>query len=197
MSITEQILNMAKANQGVVTTAMIDSAGISRGNLKYLADSGRLENTARGVYILPETWEDELYSLQNRFGRGIYSGETALFLWDLTDRTPTKYSMTFPASYNVSAAKRENIRCSMVKETLYNLGITEVETPGMHLVKCYSMEKTLCDILKPRAYTDIQVISDVLKRYVKRSDKNIPLLSEYAKQMGLEKKLRPYLEVLL
>jgi hypothetical protein len=59
------------------------------------------------------------------------------------------------------------------------------------------MEHTLCDILKPKNNVDIQLITDAFKRYAKRPDKNIPLLSEYAKMMRVEKRLRAYLEVLL
>ena len=197
MSIIEKILNMAKENHGTITSSMIDAAGISRGNLKYLVDIGRLENTSRGIYTLPELLEDELYSLQNRFSKGIYSGETALFLWDLIDRTPMRYSMTFPASYNVTSAKSENIRCSMLKEPYYSIGITVAVTPGQHSVKCYNAEKTLCDILRPRANTDIQVVSEAFKRYARYSKRNIPLLSEYARLMKVEKRVRAYLEVLL
>ena len=35
---TEEIINMAKENNGVVTTAMVVAAGFSRGNIKYLED---------------------------------------------------------------------------------------------------------------------------------------------------------------
>ncbi len=44
---------------------------------------------------------------------------------------------------------------------------------------------------------DIQIISDAFKRYAKSKDKNIPLLSEYAKILRVEKKIRSYLEALL
>ena len=47
------------------------------------------------------------------------------------------------------------------------------------------------------SHTDIQIITDAFKRYAGRKDKNIPLLSEYAHQLRVEKRLRPYLEVLL
>ena len=85
------IIKMAKENNGIVTTAMVVAAGFSRGNLKYLVDRGKLERPSRGIYILPEVWEDEFLNLQSRFRRGIFSHETALFLWDLTDRTPNYY----------------------------------------------------------------------------------------------------------
>ena len=96
MGAMEQIIKMAKENNGTVTAAMVVAAGFSRGNIKYLVDKGMIEKSVRGVYTLPGIWDDEIFNLQNRFKRGIYSHETALFLWDLTDRTPNKYCMTFP-----------------------------------------------------------------------------------------------------
>lgn len=197
MGAIEEIIKIAKDNNGLVTTAMVVSAGFSRGNLKYLVDKGMIERAVRGVYILPEVWEDEVFNLQNRFKRGIFSHETALFLCDLTDRTPNWYHMTFPENYNMSKPKEVNIRCRQCKKTLYDLGIVEVSTPGGNKVRAYSMERTLCDILRPNSRVDIQVITEAFKRYTKRTDKNIPILSEYAQMLKVEKRLRAYLEVLL
>ena len=194
---TEEIIRMAKENNGTVTTAMVVEAGFSRGNIKYLADKGMIEKSARGVYILPEVWEDEIFNLQNRFKRGIYSHETALFLWDLTDRTPNRYHMTFPANYNLTNPKGEKVQCVQCTEMLYQLGIANTITPGGNEVKAYSMERTLCDILRPRSCVDIQIVTEAFKRYANRSDRNIPVLSEYSKILRVETKLRTYLEVLL
>lgn len=197
MGATEEIIRMAKENNGTVTTAMVVEAGFSRGNIKYLADKGMIEKSARGVYILPEVWEDEIFNLQNRFKRGIYSHETALFLWDLTDRTPNRYHMTFPANYNLTNPKEENVQCVQCTEALYELGIANAMTPGGNEVRAYSMERTLCDILRPHSRIDIQIVTEAFKRYANRSDKNIPVLSEYAKMLKVETKLRTYMEVLL
>ena len=72
-----------------------------------------------------------------------------------------------------------------------------MKTPAGNEVRGYCAERSLCDILNPRNHTDIQVISDAYKNYVLRKDRNIPLLSEYALKLHVEKKLRKYLEVLL
>lgn len=197
MGATEKIINIATNNNGVVTTSMVVAAGFSRGNIKYLVEKGMLEKSARGVYILPEVWDDEIFNLQSRFRRGIYSHETALFLWDLTDRTPNRYHMTFPANYNLTKPKEENVQCAQCKDTLYDLGIVEVFTPGGNTVRAYSMERTLCDVLRPHSRVDIQVVAEAFKRYAADTEKNIPILSEYAKILKVEKKLRAYLEVLL
>ena len=197
MGATEAIIKMAKENNGTVTTAMVVAAGFSRGNIKYLVDKGMIEKSARGVYILPEVWDDEIFNLQNRFKRGIYSHETALFLWDLTDRTPNRYQMTFPVNYNLTRPKRENIRCVQCKKELYDLGIAEVITPGGNTVRAYNVERALCDVLRPHSHVDIQIVTEAFKYYAIRSNKNIPVLSEYAKMLKVETKLRSYLEVLL
>lgn len=120
-----------------------------------------------------------------------------LKLWDLTDRTPNRYHMTFPANYNLSKPKEENIRCVQCKKALYDLGIAEVTTPGGNTVRAYRVERTLCDILRSYSHVDIQIVAEAFKHYATSSNKNIPVLSEYAKVLKVETKLKSYLEVLL
>lgn len=197
MTDSKKILELTKMNNGIITASMVADAGISRGILKYLSDTGSLEKVSRGVYTLPEAWEDEFVNLQSRYKRGIFSLETALFLCDLTDRTPGRFYMVFPATYNLSGPKQEDIVCSRSKEPLYSLGVTDLRTPGGNIVRGYCAERSLCDVLRPRNHTDVQIITDAFKTYVSRKEKNIPLLSEYAQKLRVEEKLRSYLEVLL
>lgn len=160
MNCSQQILNLAKQNNGVVTTAMVVEAGLPRGSLKHLVDTGSLERASRGVYTLPEVWEDEFVKLQSRYKRGIFSLGAALFLCNLTDRTPGKFHMAFPSAYNLSGPKSDGILCSGSKEPFYSLGIEELTTPGGNTVKAYGAERTLCDILRPRNHVDVQVIME-------------------------------------
>ena len=197
MNHSQAFLNLAKQNNGIVTTAMVVAAGFPRGSLKYLADCGSLDRTSRGVYTLPEAWEDEFVSLQRRYKRGVFSLETPLFLCHLTDKTPDRYHMTFPGNYNLGGPKRDGILCHSSKEPYYSLGITSLTTPGGNKVNAYRAERTLCDILKPRNHVDVQIAADAFKHYTVRREKNIPLLSEYAKTFGVAEKVRTYLEVLL
>lgn len=197
MTNAEIIMKIVKENNGIITSAEVTKAGLSRWSLKILVDSGKLERSARGVYILPEIWDDEIYNLQVQFKRGIFSGETALFLNDLTDRTPNRYQMTFPIGYNVTSLKNENVKAIRTKKEFYELGVITVLTFAGNPVRTYGREKTLCDILRGISNTDIQIVSEAFKQYAKSNDKNIPLLSEYAKILRVEKRLRSYLEVLI
>lgn len=126
MDHSREILNLAKQNNGIVTTAMVVSAGIPRGSLKYLADKGSLEWASRGVYILPEVWDDEFINLQSRYKCGIFALETALFLSNLTDRTggfliasmvglDSRATMDLDATIKRYPVSKEKIREMIVK----------------------------------------------------------------------------------
>jgi len=197
MTNSEKILEIVKKNNGIITTSEVTASGISRGSLKHLVDTGILERAARGVYQSADVWDDEMYHLQVRYKKGIFSGETALYLHDLTDRTPMRFQMTFPNSYNLTNVKSENIKCNRTIKKLYDMGVIEIITPGGNLVRAYNMERTLCDIIRKQSDVDIQIVAEAFKRYIKRNDKNIPLISEYAKKLRVEAKLRSYMEVLL
>ena len=185
MAASESLLALAGENGGILTTAAAKAAGYHGGSLKYLVKRGRLCRAARGVYTLPEAWDDEFVNLQSRYKRGIFSLDTALFLCNLTDRTPHHFHMTFPQDCNVASA------------SIYPIGIVELKTPSGILVRSYGAERTLCDILRPRNHTDIQIVTTAFKQYAKQSEKNIPLLSAYAECLHVQEKVRSYLEVLL
>lgn len=192
-----KILKIAKANNGMFTSTMLTDAGIPRGSLKYLVDNGVLENIMRGVYVLPDFFEDEMFSFQSRYKRGIYSLNSALFLHDLSDRTPQKFNMTFPNSYNLTKPKEEGLLCVRAVDKFYSLGVTSCKTQYGNAVRVYNAERTLCDILRPQFHVDGQTIGNAFKMYVKKKDKDLVLLMRYAEMMHVYSKVYTFLEVLL
>ena len=77
------------------------------------------------------------------------------------------------------------------------MGITELKTTWGNPVKVYVMERTLCDMVKDKKNQDIAVVTDALKRYVKRKDKNLKNLMEYAGKLKVGEQMRFYMEVLI
>ena len=197
MTHADRILQMAHKNHGTATTAEVTKAGILRAHLRGLVDKGLLEHVERGVYIMPTVLNDEMFYLQTRFRRGIFSHETALFIHDLTDRTPIKFSMTFPLGYNTTSLQKENLTYMRVKKEHFDIGATWAKSPEGNPIRVYNAERTLCDLLRGRSSTDIQVLTDALRRYSRLKKRDIPLLSEYAKIFHVERKLQSYLDVLL
>lgn len=190
----EQIL---KKNNGIVTTSQVTEAGIPRRCLSTMVESGVIYRVNRGIYALPGVWEDELFFIQYRFTKGIFSHETALYLHGLTDRTPVRYTMTFPFGYNTGSVKKQGIIAKLSTEETYDLGIITMPSPIGNPVQVYDIERTLCDIVKARHRADIQVINQVMKAYASSNNKDIAKLMNYADKLHVKPKILKYMEVLL
>jgi len=192
-----EIEKIIKNHNGFVTTTQVTEAGIPRRCLSDMVESGAIYRVERGIYARLEIWEDELYILQYRFSRGIFSHETALYLHGMSDRTPIRYTMTFPFSYNTGSAKKRGIVAKLASEDTYELGIITVSSPSGNPVKVYDIERTLCDIVKIRHRTDIQVMNQAMKIYAGSKNKNIAKLMEYAEKLRVKPKVMNYMEILL
>lgn len=193
----DEIQEILKNNNGIVTTTQITEAGIPRRCLSSMVDSGVIYRVDRGIYALPETWEDELFFMQYRFSKGVFSHETALYLHGMTDRTPIRYTMTFPFGYNTSNVKKNNIIAKSSSKDTYELGIITMSSPAGNPINVYDIERTLCDIVKGRHRSDIQVINQAMKTYAGSMDKDIAKLMSYADQFRVKPKILRYMEVLL
>ena len=84
-----------------------------------------------------------------------------------------------------------------VNYELYIMCISEVQTLLGNIVKSYNAERTICDMVRNRNNVDKQDLTEAIKGYVRRKERNIPLLLRYAKELRIEKIMRQYMEVLL
>lgn len=182
--------------KGIITARQVTDAGFHRSTLQKLVEAGRIHRVGRGLYADATAWEDDLYLLQLQYGRGIYSHDTALYLHGYSDRTPARYSMTFPKGYNSPSLKQENILVTRVVPENYALGVGELPSPCGNLLRVYNLERTLCDILRGSG-SDIQIVGEAMKKYAASKAKNIHKLLQYAEQLRVKPKVLRYLEVLL
>lgn len=79
----------------------------------------------------------------------------------------------------------------------YTLGLTTGKTIFGREIRCYDMERTICDILRSRNQMDVAIVTDAIKKYSRRKNKNLPLLMRYAERFGVANLIRRYMEVLL
>jgi predicted transcriptional regulator of viral defense system len=193
----ETIQALLEESNGFITTAQVTAAGIQRRALGELIAAGRVYRAARGVYALPEAWEDEMYFLQYRFSKGVFSNGTALYLHGLSDRTPISYTLTFPHGYNAAGLKGHNAKAKFVTPEVYDLGITEKPSPCDNPLRVYDAERTLCDIVKGNNGCDIQLVNRAMKAYAVSKEKDIAKLVSYAERLRVKPKILRYMEVLL
>jgi predicted transcriptional regulator of viral defense system len=152
---------------------------------------------SRGVYRAAAAIEDELFSFQAIYQSSIYSHETALYLHDLTDRTPLFYSVTVPVGYHSISLIKSKHKIFYLNQALFDLGVSSMKSPHGNPIRTTGLERTICDILRSRNQIDIQLVYEALKRYVRRKERDIDLLYNYAKCFGIQKIAREYIDVLL
>lgn len=197
MTIPVKLQSVLMQYGGMVTSAQANAAGVSNERLRLLVKSGNLNRAAYGVYVLPDEFADKMYAAQLRRPKMIYSHETALFLHDLTDRDPIHYTVTVPTGYNARNLRRDGFTVFTIKRELHDLGATGLITLFGHTVKAYGLERTICDILRSQNRMDIAVMTDAIKRYAERKDKDLNTLMQMAETFNVDRRLRSYLEVLL
>lgn len=190
-------MELAEKGNGFVTTRQALEAGIKRSRLSEAVAAGELVRVARGVYCLPETWEDEFLIAHERFSRGVFSDGTALYLHGFTDRTPERLTMTFPRSYNATGARKSSIEVRTCSPEVFGLGLVIVHTPAGNEVPCYDLERTLCDLVRGRSVADTQLLNPAMRRWANTRGANVNKLMDYARKLGVLPKIRNYLEVLL
>lgn len=197
MDYRKRLEELLDKNEGILLTKEIIEAGISKQLLSKYVKKGYIERVAQGVYLSKDTFEDEMYVLQARSKKVVFSHETALFLHELTDRDPLQYTITLPSGYNATKFKDNGAYVYFIKEDLLSLGVEDKKTPFGRTIRVYNKERTICDIVRSRNAIDPSVVNDGIRRYLSEKEKNIPKLMRYAKKFRVEKIIRQYVEVLL
>ncbi len=197
MSINSEILQEMKKNNNVITTSQVLQLGYSKALLTKYVKAGLLERNGHGVYVLPDAVNDDMYALMLRSTKIIFSHDTALFLIGLSERTPFRHSVTIPSDSALPASIKEACVCFYVKPELHSLGMIEKKTTFSNTVRCYNMERTICDFLRSRNRCDEETVISAVKNYAASKDKDLNLLADYAKLLRVEKALKHYMEVLL
>ncbi|MDO5063151.1 MAG: type IV toxin-antitoxin system AbiEi family antitoxin domain-containing protein [Peptostreptococcaceae bacterium] len=192
------ILEIYLKEKGFITNKEAEKLGIKRYKLAELAHKGKLERVKNGVYKKRDELDDEFAMISYNNEKVVFSFHTALFLLGLSDRTPNSFHISVPQGYNVNHIKKrmENIKVHYVKKEIFDMGIKVIKTAFGNEVKCYDMERSICDIVSERHMIDKQLFVDAITGYFKHNEKNIRNLIKYSRILGVENEVRKYMEVL-
>ena len=149
----QRIKKISHKNNGIVTAAEVRSAGISPSYLSLMVKNGSLNRIERGLYATPSVYVDKMFELfaKNKFI--VFSHLSALYLHELTDRTPLKISITVPRTKNVSKLLQTGmIEIKRSNEETHDLGLIQMLSPSSFPIPVYNMERTICDIVKAKKH---------------------------------------------
>ena len=182
---------------GVLTASDASNANVPKKAFYRFIRENELERASHGIYVGPDEIPDELFLLQQRYPKIVFSHQTALWLHDLAEREPLPISLTVDSGYNAGSLSDQGVKIYYVKPDWYGMGLCEAKSPGGHLVRTYDKERTICDMIRRRKAADPAAYRYALRRYAESPGKNLLNLSEYAQKMGIERQVVQAMEVLL
>ena len=193
-SYIEIIESIMKMNNGYVTSKELSNLEIHRMYLNIMKDKGMIEKVGNGIYIDSRKIEDIYFVFNLELSKVVYSHMTALYFHGLSIKAPNdKYDITVPNNYFNYKIKKHNF--FYVDKDIYKLGLTEIKTPMGNNVRFYDMERCICDIIRFKNRMDLEHVKYSIREYLKRKDKNLIKLSNYAKKMGIKEEVMNYVEV--
>ena len=191
-SYIEIIEELMKKNNGYITSKELDMFDIHRTYLSIMQEKGIIEKVAPGIYIDTNKIEDNYYIFGLSMPNVIYSHMTALYFHGLSIKAPSDvYDITVKRSYNSVHLRKHNV--FYVDNDIYELGLTEIETPMGNKVKVYDIERCICDIIRSKNRMDLELIKHSIKEYIKRKDKDLVKLSLYAEKLGIREIVMDYI----
>lgn len=193
-SYIEIIESIMKMNNGYVTSKELSNLEIHRMYLNIMKDKGMIEKVGNGIYIDSRKIEDIYFVFSLELSKVVYSHMTALYFHGLSIKAPNdKYDITVPNNYFNYKIKKHNV--FYVDKDIYELGLTEIKTPMGNNVRVYDMERCICDIIRFKNRMDLEHVKYSIREYLKRKDKDLIKLSNYAKKMGIKEEVMNYVEV--
>lgn len=76
------------------------------------------------------------------------------------------------------------------------MGIAEADVAGCKL-HIYDIERSVCDAVRFRNKVGMDVMTEILRAYLRRKDRNIARLTEYAGKMRIGTRMTQYLNVMV
>lgn len=191
----EIIESIMEFNNGYVTAKDLENFDISRNYLSIMVQKNMIEKVAKGVYIDVNKIEDVYYVLSISTPKVIYSHMTALYFHNLSIKAPdSSFDLTVTKKYNSQKLKKHNV--FYVDDKFYNIGIVEIETPQGNKVKAYDIERCICDIIRSKKRMDMEHVKYSIREYLKRKDKNLIKLSQYADTFGIKEEVMDFLSLM-
>ncbi|MCI6438382.1 MAG: hypothetical protein MR811_11980, partial [Fibrobacter sp.] len=151
----------------------------------------------KGFYAQEQWIRDDYLVFQYKYPKFIFSYVSALFLHGLTDQLPDYFEVTGPKNYRPFSPNPSVAIHTDSHDESYRLGVCKIKTSLGHLVECYNMERTLCDIIKNSRKIDAEIFGKALRLYAKSKDKNTRNLLHYAQILKIENKVAELMTVVL
>ena len=194
MAAIQTINEIMAAHGGFVSKKDLTSSQYHR--LLNSVIDGSVVRVRRGVFALPTAMANTMYDIGRIVPGGVLCNYTAWSHYGLTTQIPMYICVAIEQKRKIKLPAYPPISLSYQSKEQLALGCERANIGGYD-VNIFNMERSVCDALKNRNKIGMDVCAEIINNYIRRKDRNLNLLSEYAQKLRVGNVLHNYLQLAL
>ena len=189
------IIDMLQQRGGFITTGEVKSRDEYE-QLRRATEDGTLVRLRNGVYVEMSALANNMIDVERIVPHGVLCLYSAFAHYGLSTQVPSATCIAIEAKRKVRLPDYPPIALYYWKNENLEFGIIKKCKSGSDVL-ITDMERTLCDSVKYRNKIGLDVCGEVIDNYLKKENRNISLLHEYAQKLRVKNILTTYLETRL
>jgi len=192
----QNLISLFESQNGYLTKEQVPTRSLYY-TLLELIHEGEVERVKNGIYFMKSAAENsEMIDITKLVPSGVVCMDSAWFHYELSVQIPQAFHIAIEKSRKLKLPEYPPINLYYWKREYYDLGVVKQKMNGFE-VGIYNLDKSVCDAIKFRNKIGMETMSEILRTYLKRKDRNLTKLMEYAKKMRVDNILKTYLEIKL
>lgn len=159
-------------------------------------DAGDVVRLKNGLYATEDTLADTMVDVECIVPGGVLCLYSAWQHYGLTTQIPGSIYVAVEKHRKVVVPAFPPIKLCYWEQKYYEMGVIEADVAG-HRLRIYDIERAVCDVVRFRNKVGMDVMTEVLRAYLSRKDRNIARLTEYARKMRIATIMAQYLSVMV
>ena len=195
----ERIHKVFKKHKGFARTKDILAAGIHTRNIKRVREKEQVVQVKRGLYRLadiPLISNQGFVDLARAVPGGVICLLSALSYYELTTFNPSVIAMAICRGSRKPKINYPPVEFYHFSKKQFEAGINKIKVKG-HEIRIYNREKTICDCFRYRNKLGLDIAKEGLSEYLKRKDRDLEKLLEYAEICRIEPLLQTWLNAMI
>lgn len=193
----DRALRLVK-KMGLVRPVELEARGVPRAQLYRLLRQGKIERSARGIYIATRhamTHHHTLAQVAKRVPRGTFCLLTALRFHGLTTQNPAEVWIALPEKARRPRLEYPRLRVARFSGAALTEGVEKHRLEGVE-IRVYSAAKTVADCFKYRNKLGIDVAVEALRDFSRRYRGGATDLARFARICRVTRVMQPYLDAI-
>ncbi|GEP72701.1 type IV toxin-antitoxin system AbiEi family antitoxin domain-containing protein [Lentilactobacillus rapi] len=166
-----------------------------------MVEAGILKSIDQRIFTTKKFPINDFLIRQLVLGQGIYYGNTALYLWQLSDSFPYTVELAVRMGYQVPEKRypdwTKNVQFRQVREPHLSTDVERITVPNtQRTIKIYSPERVLVEMIK-QTHSDKEIFKQGLQGYLKSPQRNLSKLMSVARRLNAAEKVQEIVGVVL